>query len=801
MSGILSKRQQARNEKVLQELVQKIPGNDMCADCHARNPAWASWSLGVFLCMRCASIHRKLGTHISKVKSLSMDTWSNEQVDNMRKVGNVSSNNIYNPEHRRPPVPVDADEADSAMERFIRQKYMNNVASVPNSSGKPKKPRFDDETPPPLPPKNSTKFGFRSASSIFPLSSKSKKEAKMAVAAEAMRSPSPRSASKSSKVFGVTLDAEYSDDTEQKLMRLREMGFQDKKRNALVLKGVSGNLERAIEALVRLGEGSGRASPLPTPSPREHTLRTSRSLTPLTPGIGGLGLGSGLSVPSRSATDRPNTGSSGSTNPFDMMPAAQPQTAQSTGTLRNNNPYNQTNPFGAPTQQKSREPDAFSQAFDNMTISPPQPQPLFPHHTGGVGSQSAQQQAMYQQPPPPMPSAPTSPNPNNFGSMGFSNSMTFPQSLQQQPTSYSPFYSNPSSPLKQQPLQQAPQHAMSVNTAQAQSAYNPFARSPTRIASPSLGQIPEQSQTSFQSPSFFQNSSVFQNSPISQSPAPLQQETSTNPFFSTTTQPVAQSQNPYSQQQTSQPQVSQNPYGQRQLSQPPISSNPYGQQIQQPQQPLYQQQQQQASQNPWGQQQPQQQQASQPQAVQQFGQQLFGQQQAGQQQPGQQQMGHQQLGQQYFGQQQTQPYGQQQFGQQQQQQPPPQPQQQQQQYYQPQRPDNASIMALYSSYSQPSTTSHNMTPSEPMQKPIQPQTIHEDQALQMPVAPIRQPRSASQPLSTGTNPFMSNASSANGSSDPFAARSRESMNLGKDLAWTNGRHSPDAFASLSARHV
>jgi ribosomal protein L40E len=81
MSGLMSKRQQARNEKALQDLVQNVPGNNMCADCHARNPAWASWSLGVFLCMRCAAIHRKLGTHISKVKSLSMDSWTNEQVD------------------------------------------------------------------------------------------------------------------------------------------------------------------------------------------------------------------------------------------------------------------------------------------------------------------------------------------------------------------------------------------------------------------------------------------------------------------------------------------------------------------------------------------------------------------------------------------------------------------------------------------------------------------------------------------------------------------------------------------------
>jgi hypothetical protein len=31
--------------------------------------------------MRCAALHRKLGTHISKVKSLSMDKWDNAQVD------------------------------------------------------------------------------------------------------------------------------------------------------------------------------------------------------------------------------------------------------------------------------------------------------------------------------------------------------------------------------------------------------------------------------------------------------------------------------------------------------------------------------------------------------------------------------------------------------------------------------------------------------------------------------------------------------------------------------------------------
>lgn len=76
----ISKRQQARNERELQELL-RVPGNSTCADCGANNPGWASWNLGIFLCMRCASIHRKMGTHVSKVKSLSMDTWSSDQVE------------------------------------------------------------------------------------------------------------------------------------------------------------------------------------------------------------------------------------------------------------------------------------------------------------------------------------------------------------------------------------------------------------------------------------------------------------------------------------------------------------------------------------------------------------------------------------------------------------------------------------------------------------------------------------------------------------------------------------------------
>ncbi|KAL1638540.1 putative gtpase activating protein for arf [Diplodia seriata] len=50
MSSALNKRQQARNERALQDLIKSTTGNDRCADCGARNPGWASWSVSANLC-------------------------------------------------------------------------------------------------------------------------------------------------------------------------------------------------------------------------------------------------------------------------------------------------------------------------------------------------------------------------------------------------------------------------------------------------------------------------------------------------------------------------------------------------------------------------------------------------------------------------------------------------------------------------------------------------------------------------------------------------------------------------------
>lgn len=60
----------------MQTIKNRVSGNGFCVDCDALAPEWASLNLGVLMCIECSGIHRNLGSHISKVRSLGLDDWT-----------------------------------------------------------------------------------------------------------------------------------------------------------------------------------------------------------------------------------------------------------------------------------------------------------------------------------------------------------------------------------------------------------------------------------------------------------------------------------------------------------------------------------------------------------------------------------------------------------------------------------------------------------------------------------------------------------------------------------------------------
>lgn len=71
------------------------------------DPDWASLNLGALICIECSGIHRNLGTHLSRVRSLDLDEWPLELIKVMSAIGNELANSVWeaNAEGRLKPGP------------------------------------------------------------------------------------------------------------------------------------------------------------------------------------------------------------------------------------------------------------------------------------------------------------------------------------------------------------------------------------------------------------------------------------------------------------------------------------------------------------------------------------------------------------------------------------------------------------------------------------------------------------------------------------------------------------------------
>ncbi|XP_069383223.1 arf-GAP with coiled-coil, ANK repeat and PH domain-containing protein 3 isoform X1 [Paralichthys olivaceus] len=114
----------ARGDTILQR-IQCLPGNEQCCDCGQADPRWASINLGILLCIECSGIHRSLGVHCSKVRSLTLDTWEPELLKLMCELGNSVINHIYEGSYQeqglKKPSPSSSRQEKEA---WIKAKYV-----------------------------------------------------------------------------------------------------------------------------------------------------------------------------------------------------------------------------------------------------------------------------------------------------------------------------------------------------------------------------------------------------------------------------------------------------------------------------------------------------------------------------------------------------------------------------------------------------------------------------------------------------------------------------------------------------
>uniref|UniRef100_A0ABM5EJG1 Arf-GAP with coiled-coil, ANK repeat and PH domain-containing protein n=1 Tax=Pogona vitticeps TaxID=103695 RepID=A0ABM5EJG1_9SAUR len=127
-------------DKHVLDQVQRLEGNAQCCDCREPAPEWASINLGITLCIECSGIHRSLGVHFSKVRSLTLDSWEPELVKLMCELGNRVINQIYEARveemNRKRPQPG-CSRAEK--EAWIRAKYVEKkfITKFPKAGLRP----------------------------------------------------------------------------------------------------------------------------------------------------------------------------------------------------------------------------------------------------------------------------------------------------------------------------------------------------------------------------------------------------------------------------------------------------------------------------------------------------------------------------------------------------------------------------------------------------------------------------------------------------------------------------------------
>ncbi|EXJ78532.1 hypothetical protein A1O1_08933 [Capronia coronata CBS 617.96] len=121
--------------KLLDQLRNNDHGNKYCADCGSTSKVeWVSLNLGIILCIECGGIHRSLGTHVSKIRSLTLDvhSFTVDIVELFMLIGNRISNMVWESLLDKSIKPGPNATRDQRL-KFITAKYVERAFVEPVS--------------------------------------------------------------------------------------------------------------------------------------------------------------------------------------------------------------------------------------------------------------------------------------------------------------------------------------------------------------------------------------------------------------------------------------------------------------------------------------------------------------------------------------------------------------------------------------------------------------------------------------------------------------------------------------------
>jgi Arf-GAP/SH3 domain/ANK repeat/PH domain-containing protein len=131
------------SQRLLQQIREADLANAICADCSTDQKVdWVSINLGIMICIECSGIHRSLGTHISKVRSVTLDpnSFTPDVIALLHQIGNRVSNSIWeakllaSTEKERTTIKPTAQSNREQRLKFISAKYVDRIYVQPIST-------------------------------------------------------------------------------------------------------------------------------------------------------------------------------------------------------------------------------------------------------------------------------------------------------------------------------------------------------------------------------------------------------------------------------------------------------------------------------------------------------------------------------------------------------------------------------------------------------------------------------------------------------------------------------------------